>query len=263
MPDFVLRPLLNEDKNQIISLWNLSFGDSEDFIADMLEAGALLSTGVAAEDNGKILSCMFAFDGLECGGRKFSYLYALCTHPAARGKGFGRAVCRYAADMAYARGADCAVLRPGSEALERWYGKVLGAKPLCRSGFDRVVVEKFSPISAEEISPAEYISFRRGPWQASPELLRAQSCVHRHFGGAFLRVGDDVLCAEMQNNKLYIRELSASAPQISMSAAAAFFGAEEVYLAADNAAGLPLMALPVENLDFSGLKIPNPPFTLD
>ena len=92
MADYILRSANGDDLQQTAEIWRASFGDRGDLVFDMLVRCGLLKNAVGAEVNGRLRSCMFIFDGLRVGDRRAAYLYALCTEPAFRGLGLGKAV---------------------------------------------------------------------------------------------------------------------------------------------------------------------------
>ncbi len=263
MADFTLRPATENDAEKLISIWHDSFGDSEEFVREILFGCGLISTAVCAEAEDEVRSAMFAFDGLCVNGIKASYIYALCTEAAYRSRGLGRAVTAFAAESARARGAELVFLRPASVELENWYADVLGALPFGRSAAEKLRPNSPAPLRAVEISAEEYLRRRSAqPWQISETLIRAQQSVHRHYGGAFLSCGENLVCAEISADGLFIREVIGPDSDTAISAAAAYFGVEEAKILRRSESGLPLMCLSAHcALKFAG--IPPLPFTID
>lgn len=263
MADFILRPAEKNDAEQIIKIWHSSFGDSEAYIHDTLACG-LLGSAVVAEMGGLVRSCMFAFDGLAAGSIPAAYLFALCTDMSCRGLGLGRAVCAYAAEKAQERGAGAVFLRPADVGLEKWYADTFGAVAVSRSH-----VENFRPDlslgeMAREIDAGEYFRLRNAAAWIIPEtMLRAQNCIHRHWGGAFLACESGVVCAEKNACGLLVRELTAAKPEKALASAAAYFGVEELGILRTGGDGPPLMALPLAGGSPTLPEIPPLPFTLD
>ena len=259
MEEFILRSAVERDREQIIKIWRESFGDSPGFIADILSPG-LFSTAVGAEAEGRLRSVMFSFDGLSAGGVKATYLFALCTEEAFRGRGLGRATAEYAARCAEARGAQAVLLRPADSGLERWYAEALGARTVARCTTETVRPALSGGGKAREISAEEYLRLRSSPWRLSEGMINAQDCVHRHFGGAFLAVGSSLLCCEKSGGRILVREIISDDPEIALGAAAEHFGAESLDLLRPSAEGNALMLLPgkaeIEEIPFL-------PFTFD
>ncbi len=261
MADFVLRPACEKDREKIISIFTASFGDGEAFVRELTECADLISSACCAEMDGEVRSCMFAFHGIAHGSLRLSYLYALCTEPAYRGLGLGRAVTEYSALRARENGAQAVFLRAADARLQSWYMSVMGAAAAAPSA--PVKVQPIaSEVKAEEISAEEYMSLRRGSWLLPEKLLLAQDCVNRHFGGAFLRLGKDCLCAEKTESGILIREMFASDPAPVLAAAADHFAEKELYVLQSDADGKPLLFLPPLPDDTLSL-LPCFPFLLD
>ncbi len=240
MADFILRPAREEDREKIISIFTASFGDGEAFVRELLNVASLLPTACCAEMEGEVHSCMFAFHGLRHGNAEASYLYALCTEPAYRGLGMGRAVVEYSARCAVEKGADAVFLRAADSGLQSWYMSAMGAVPIAPcapvSFHPGLAAEK-----AEVIGCAEYMALRGGEWHLPYCLLLAQDCIQRHFGGAFLRLGGDCLCAEKTESGILIREIWAKEPHKLLSAAGEFFGVDELFILREDPEGHPLL----------------------
>lgn len=263
MADFLLRPATEGDREQIIKIWHEAFGDSEDFIEAMLRCG-LMERAVGAELGGALRCCMFAFDGLKIGGVPAAYLYALCTEKAYRGQGLGRAVTMFAADAAMARGAEAVFLRPGDEALERWYGKAMGAVAVARSR-EKV----FRPAlpgakKPRELSPEEYLRLRPArDWEPGEQLIAAQAVVNLWYAGSFLEVDGAMVCAEDSGGRVLVREIISDAPEAALAAVAEYYGVDVLHILVSSGDGLPLMALPVGRSYLNFGAVPPLPFTLD
>lgn len=261
MADFILRKAEEKDTEQIVSIWCACFGDDGAFVREMLSRCGLIKNAVGAELEGRLRSCMFAFDGLHLGEYKASYIYAICTEPAYRSRGLGRAVTAFAADMAAQRGAELIFLRPANAELERWYSDALGAVSFARTTVENFVPCRPAQCKAEEISPEEYLLLRG---EGIPlELLQAQDCIHRHYGGAFLSCEYGALCAEEREEGILVRELISDSPELALAAAAEYFKTEKLLLFSHGKAGSPLICVPPSLVPEKGEKLPFMPFTLD
>ena len=263
MADFLLRPATEGDREQIIKIWQEAFGDGEGFIEAMLSCG-LMESAVGTEMDGALRCCMFAFDGLKIGGMPAAYLYALCTEKAYRGRGLGQAVTMYAAEAALTRGAEAVFLRPGDEALERWYSDVLGAVPTAR-GREQIFRPSLPAVKkARELSPEEYLRLRPArDWEPGARLMAAQGVVNRWYGGDFLEADGALVCAEYSCGRVLVREMISDTPEDTLAAVAEYFNAEELYILVSSGEGLPLMALPVGKAPPIPGATPLLPFTLD
>ena len=260
MSDFTMRPLREEDREKAIEIFQASFGDGEAFIRELFALPGFLENGCGCEKDGELCSCMFSFHGLAIGGKKISYLYALCTSPEHRGHGMGSALTAYCTQRAYDLGAEGVFLSAADEGLLKWYSSALDAAP-----FAPYSVEEFTAAPSEEmatpISPREYMLLRRSEWQLPAELILAQDCIHRHFGGAFLRLGNDCLCAEKTSEGILIREVCAENEERLLSAACGYFEVEKLFVLRKNPDGFPLLSLGRGRMLLSSNSAPMP-FTL-
>lgn len=266
MENCIFRPAKTSDLDDIISNWVTAFGDCPDFPRRLLLDCGLLEDALAAECDGRVVSSLLLFHGLELGANKASYLYALCTNPEFEGRGIGSALTRFAAQKCRLCGADMLILRPGDDGLEAWYARQ-GFRVLWRYGSKSLDISGISAPAAQKLSAEEYLSSRRGTLTAAPQLLAAESTIHSLFGGAFLRTGRGHICAEFDGFILSIRDCDCKGSELLSAAAsaAAHFGAEHVSLRCrdDRNGDIPLMYLPLGK-DISplpeGLFFP---FTLD
>lgn len=250
MSGFSLRPARRSDADDILDCWRASFGDGEAFILDFFASADPLRHAVAAETDGHVRSVMFAFDGLDFGGVRASYLYALCTHPEHRRRGMGAAVVAQLARESLDAGAQLACLSPASAALERWYCELLGMRPLQRAR--DVPLEKEPPRQRADcviVSAAEYAARRRAAVCVTPQLLAAQETLYRHYGGVMLRAeidGETVLaCAEPRGSAILLRDLVCP-PELRSRAAAvisAHLWNKEVFLRSTGGEGETLLGL--------------------
>lgn len=185
--NFLLRAATAQDTEDIVRIWRDCFGDPPALISELLMRADLLTGAVVAEADGGVRSAMFRFENLFFGENKAAYLYALCTAPAYRGRGLGRAVNRAIAEKCFENGAEIVFLSPADGALADWYAKTLGAKPL--HGWHDTLLEAVDASAVcTAISPEEYCKERRSTLLLTQQLLHAQDILHRHCGGGFYRV---------------------------------------------------------------------------
>ena len=235
MSDFILRPASAADAPDIIDIWSRSFGDPPEFIAALLQEADLLTRALCAETEGRVKSAIFAFEGLSLGGRSAAYLYALCTDPAARGRGMGRAVISAMVQHCFDRGSEVVFFSPANDDLAAWYERILGTKPMA-SYADTPQPLTDSDAVCTPLSAAEYLALRQSTIGVTEQLLCAQSVLHRFFGGGFFRVELDgvtaLACSEPRENSLLVRELLC--PELLRSAVcsalARRFGRSRVFL---------------------------------
>ena len=210
MSEFELRPAAPSDIPDIVEIWSLSFGDDPAFISALLQEAMLLPSALCAAKDGHVRSVMFAFEDLSLEGTPAAYLYALCTHPEARGRGMGAAVVRALTERCFSRGAETVFLAPASAQLSAWYMQILDTN-LC-SFFCNTPVPTL-PCDAEciPLDAAEYFAARQSEICITQQLLDAQQTLHRFFGGGFFRINvgeaQTLACAAPTEDALLVREL--------------------------------------------------------
>ncbi len=114
-----IRFAAQEDLTPLAALWKLCFGDTDDyperFLEKCLEAQG---SGVLLWEEEREIVGMLCLVGVHCPKRGLSggYLYAVCTHPSARGKG----ICHRLIEQA-GRQADFLCLIPAKASLAEFY----------------------------------------------------------------------------------------------------------------------------------------------
>lgn len=210
MSKFELRSAEPDDIPDIVEIWSLSFGDDPVFVSALLQEAQLLPSALCAAEDGHVRSVMFAFEQLSVAETPAAYLYALCTHPEARGRGTGAAVVRALSERCFSHGAETVFLAPATPELSAWYMRILDTS--IRSFFcDTPVPICASDAVCTPLDAAEYYTARQSEIGVTPQLLSAQQTLHRFFGGGFFRVvleGTQALaCAAPTKDALLIREL--------------------------------------------------------
>lgn len=114
------------DRDSLTDLWQSCFGDSEDYIRLFLDTLWTENNGLVLRKNGKITSMLFLLDGsLRCGGEqtRSGYIYAACTAPEHRGKGYMSALLNGADDIARRQGKEFLCLVPSEQSLFEYYAR--------------------------------------------------------------------------------------------------------------------------------------------
>lgn len=205
MDGLTLRPARREDIGDICRVWEVCFGDAAETVKALMEPETLENTTVAAP-YGRVRALMAGFDGLDFGGVRASYIFALCTEPGWRGRGFGALVLREAARRCFERGAALACLHPASEGLARWYAG-LGLETLSRVSPETARSENGAP-RLRRVDAGEYAALRAGVSPRVPgALLRAQELFYSGGDGGFFAFDGGCMCVQRGEGGTEIREL--------------------------------------------------------
>lgn len=164
-----LRPARPGDELQLKTLWKLVFGDTDELIEAFFTHLYPGCRTAVVEEEGRIVAVAYAV-ALE----NIRYIYAVATHPACRGKGYGEAVTLAAA------GGEPACLYPASEGLRGWYARRMGAVSVAMAP-QRTAAPLYE-ISAEEYHRARESLLRGIPHAVyTPAFLRFFSCFGRFY----------------------------------------------------------------------------------
>lgn len=221
------RPSRWEEVPRLKSLWKECFGDEDTYIDHYFNVYYRPERALVLEVGGETVSMLLTFPFVitraEGTGCPACYIYAFCTHPEERGRGYGRRLLAYAEEQV--RRADCGavVMVPGEESLFRFY-ESLGyedsifcrEEALCQIGNGNYFPRPCSP---------EWYGQQREKWLTGldhvsypPEVLRYQHSLCRGSGGGFYELGDGVAAVEVDGDTLFIKELLTAEPGQAASA---------------------------------------------
>ncbi len=165
------RLALPSEREQAHQLWQQVFGDTpqaqEVFYAQCAPQGPLVLVEEGRVESMLVLTPVdLAFaGGTACRG---TYLYALATHPEARGKGCAAQLIDYAALSTAQQGLDFVCTVPAQPSLFDFFGK---------NGFTpafyhrRLPLPAPTPGQASQISPQEYVSLREELLGGIPHIV--------------------------------------------------------------------------------------------
>lgn len=243
MRRILLRPTEPTDLEAVAGLWESAFHDPAALVRALLTAGGLLGRGMAAVVDGAPVSVMFAFPGLDLGGRSAAYLYALCTRPDLRGQGLGSRVLEALTERCFGGGSELVFLSPADAGLDRWYRERLGMAALGGVSDIPLALPAGAPGLCEPASVADYLRARHGMTES---LLRAQTMLLEAEGGGLFRLtlsaGAALACVQPTRRGLLILELLCS-PGVrteALQTLAAYFSAKRLLLRSPGQA-LPLL----------------------
>lgn len=234
MPDFDIREYRTEDIPVLSRLWEKTFEDSPELIADFFRLLPDMGTGLAAVQKGKIVGAAYVIMGMEllCGEKKpvpGGYIYAVAVEEDCRGFGIGSALTRAARDEGLRRGAAFVCTLPASASLYGWYRELLGVEPVLFRRTRRSDCAALEPVMP--ISVTEYMLWRENMLRGQPHLhlsypaLEFQYRLCKAYGGGFFAVGSGICAAYLDGETALIRELLLM-DESEKNAAAASVGAE-------------------------------------
>lgn len=189
-----IRPARGEELPRVKELWGLAFGDDGAWIDRFYalaggETLLLFEAGVAWTMT-VLLPVTLSLPG--GGVRSSAYVYALCTHPEARGRGYGRFLLRYVDFYLKEKGLDCVTVVPAQPSLHTFFASA-GYGECFSLGVERVdPARPGAPASGdrlEPVDPMEYNRLREGLLARTfhvsygSELLALQDWMGRPGGG--------------------------------------------------------------------------------
>ena len=249
MSEAMIREVRAEDVGALSSLWLRVFGDSPEFVARFFELLPELGTGAAAFEGERLLGAAYlltAQELVEAGrSRRCGYLYAVAVEEAARGRGLGGALCRAAAALGRARGAELLCTMPAEPGLFDWYEKQLDLR--CALRRERRELESRSGGAPVLLPAAEYGRRREALLEGLPHmalsdaglLLEEANCLC--FGGGLYALGEGLAAAYVHEGVTEVRELLGAPPE-SAAALGAHLGTARVRLWRPAPEGEPYLA---------------------
>lgn len=218
-----MRPSVPGDVPRQRELWKLAFGDDGAYVDNFYHNYYRPERVLVLEEDGVVQAMTAWFDTSLAlpGGRscRAGYLYAVATHPDARGKGYAGALLRYADTyLKEEQGCQAVTTVPAEDSLHRFFAA---------QGFRECFTHDELTLSPGETAPADgalepltprrYGQLREAlladvPHVSYPEeaLAYQLGCCRASGGGLYLAGGhsDVVLCAEgMADGGLLVKEI--------------------------------------------------------
>ena len=217
-----MRPSVPEDIPRQRELWGLAFGDDGAYVDNFYQHYYRPERVLVLEEDGVIQSMTAWFDTVfdtADGNRwKTGYLYAVATHPDARGRGYAGMLLKYA-DFYLKEEAHCQAVTtvPADEGLHRFFGANGFRECFTHQCVTIKSVSQAEKEHLESISPARYGELREKLLKGqlhiaySTDALEYQAgCCRVSGGGLYLieKDGPVILCAEgMADGRLLIKEM--------------------------------------------------------
>ncbi|MCD8146437.1 MAG: GNAT family N-acetyltransferase [Clostridiales bacterium] len=224
-----------EEAPQLARLWKICFGDTDDYIGHYFSTYYRPSRALVLEDRGQLRSMLLTFPNVLVTGEgrevPACYIYAFCTAPEARSRGYGRRLLAWAEEQAARQGCRLAVMVPGEASLFAFY-ETLGYRTVF---FHREQI--FTQTGTEDCTPvpcdgAAYAARRETllagqPHMAyPPEVMDYQRSLCRRTRGDFFLLGDGLTAVETDGETLFCKELLTTHPQEAVNALLTHFGRE-------------------------------------
>ena len=217
--DTIIRPAQIADRPRLRELWQIAFGDSDDYIDCFFAACPDPEQVLVLETEGAVQAMTAWFDMplATAQGKTVpsAYLYAVATHPDCRGKGYAGRLLAWAGEWLRGQGFACLTTVPASESLHRFFAA---------NGFE----EQFAHVQQElvpdlNLLPAELVPvdgeqygllrerFLSGVPHAAcgVQALAYQQAVCRLSGGGLFRAGSGCACVERAGDTAVVKELLA------------------------------------------------------
>lgn len=162
-----LRVGTSADKEQVKALWQLVFGDTDEYVEYFFNKQKDEVILLLEEEN-QVQSMLILFwfpvtfpDGTTA---MTGYVYALATHPDARGKGHGRTILAYADQYLKEQGIHGVTTVPAEPSLHQFFGST-GFRPCFSTGKTEIMASDIlKPSSGDElssVSESHYSSVRK------------------------------------------------------------------------------------------------------
>ncbi|MCD7843769.1 MAG: GNAT family N-acetyltransferase [Clostridiales bacterium] len=217
----ICRNAAPRDLPRFKTLWQLCFGDEAEDIDRLLACLYAPGTGLALEAEGEVQSMLLSLPVTLAGQAGVAlparYVYAFCTHPAAQGRGYGRALLAWAEEQAAAAGCAAAAMVPGDESLFAFYGK-LGYRRAFPRRTQRGSAAAAPDATITPVQPEEYGALREALLAGTAHcryplpFLEAQQALSLSSGGGLytVKTGEALYLAAAEGwdeTTLVVREL--------------------------------------------------------
>lgn len=138
MSEYLIRYSEKADIVPLTELWQSVFGDGAELISAYFRLLWAPERCIVAELDGELAAMGHCLPGARAGGLACSYIYAMATLPAHRGRGLAERLGRRLCEDAFRGGADICATLPADAGLCGWYERKLGMRPLFKKGGEGV-----------------------------------------------------------------------------------------------------------------------------
>ena len=198
-----------EQVSLLKQLWQITFGDTEEFLAAFFAAAyAPLRCRIAREKD-ETLGMLYWFD-VTCREQKMAYLYAVATHPDHRGKGVCRRLMADTHTLLKNSGYEGALLVPQTDQLREMYA-AFGYRN-CTTVAETFCAAGSAPTQLHRIDRDEYARLRRQFLPEGSVIQEGENLRFLETQSQFYRGADFLLAAQrVDGDTLFGTELLGSA----------------------------------------------------
>ena len=208
---------IEKRKEEIIELWQESFGDSPEYINFFLKNCPSVCIGTISDEH--LVSMLFLLDG-KINNYNVKYIYAACTDKEYRGRGLMKNQIGFAAEYCNENNSDGLFLVPAEESLYRYYAE-MGFLSLFKRT-DAVITPSNDSIKWVEINETDALNIRKDLlsgtdcFMFSDEIQKYSFSEHIFCGGKILFYNDNgnhtLIFICKNDNKTFIKEYLSKNP---------------------------------------------------
>lgn len=217
----VLRPSRREDLPALVELWQLAFGDTQEYIRGFFDLVDDPERVLVLEQGGRVqaMACWLVTPLVRPDGReeRAAYLYAVATRPERRGEGCGVRLLDYARRRLGELGFVWLTTVPARPELHGFFarGGFVEGLSLARA---TLIPDGGEEARVEQVGPEEYGRLRRAALagrarvEYEPMALAYQQHACALSGGGLYRVDEGCACVERSwDGRVVVKELLAEA----------------------------------------------------
>ena len=204
------------------ALWQLAFGDSDAYVDNFFNTYYRPERMLLLEEKGRLLTMTAWFDTAFVlpgrGDYRAAYLYAVATHPDARGRGLAGQLLTWADDFFRSLNIPAVTTVPAEPSLHNFFGANGFRECFSHREVTLPRTQPQSDLSLEPVSPQVYAELREIFLQDGPHIALSEEavayqagCCAMSGGGLYAAetpFGTALLCAEgMADGSLLVKEL--------------------------------------------------------
>lgn len=226
--NLLCRIATEQDVPAMKELWKLCFGDEDAYIDRHFRCYYENKREFVAEAEGQVVSMLitFPFYMTDAWGemRPACYIYAFCTHPDFRGKGYGRELLSYAEKLAKAEGCIATIMIPGEKSLFDFYQTLGYSADIWMNEETMLATGELSSLTPKPCFPYQYRNQRECYLDGichiiyPRDVMYYQQRLSKSAGGDLLTVGEALAAVEVYGDTLMVKELLSDHAEETVSA---------------------------------------------